>query len=127
MEATKKRLSAERRNRIVDAARHLILKNGLKGTTMEAIAREARIAKPTLYAYFPDKESVFGAIVAALTAELSTAFHAAISAPGCRSRILMSSTPVYPDAPRIATLMASFVIGPSSFVFRMGVSRHTRC
>lgn len=82
MEATKKRLSAERSNRIVDAARHLILKNGLKGTTMEAIAREARIAKPTLYAYFPDKESVFGAIVAALTTELRSAFHAALAAPG---------------------------------------------
>lgn len=82
MEAGNKRLSAERRNRIVDAARHLILKNGLKGTTMEAIAREARIAKPTLYAYFPDKESVFGAIVAALTTDLRSAFHAALSEPG---------------------------------------------
>lgn len=82
MEQARKRLSAERSNRIVDAARHLILRNGLKGTTMESIAREARIAKPTLYAYFPDKESVFGAIVEALTAELRTAFHAALSGPG---------------------------------------------
>jgi AcrR family transcriptional regulator len=77
-----RRLSADRRNRIVDAARHLILKNGLKGTTMEAIAREARIAKPTLYAYFPDKDAVYGAIIAALTEELREAFHAAIAGPG---------------------------------------------
>ena len=82
MQEARKRLSTERRNRMVDAARHLILKNGLKGTTMEGIAREARIAKPTLYAYFPDKESVFGAIVEALTAELRSAFHAALSTPG---------------------------------------------
>jgi AcrR family transcriptional regulator len=82
METGRKRLSVERRTRIVDAARHLILKNGFKGMTMEAIAREARIAKPTLYAYFPDKESVYGAILETLTAELRSAFHAAISAPG---------------------------------------------
>ena len=82
MEDGAKRLSPDRRNRIVDAARHLVLKNGFKGTTMEAIAREARIAKPTLYAYFPDKEAVYRAIVAALTAEIRTAFLTAISAPG---------------------------------------------
>ena len=82
MKDGRQRLSAGRRNRIVDAARHLILKTGLKGTTMEAIAREARIAKPTLYAYFTDKESVFDAIIEALTQELSTAFHKALAAPG---------------------------------------------
>jgi len=82
MEGSSKRLSAERRNRIVDSARHLILRNGFKGTTMEAIAREAGVAKPTLYAYFPDKESVYAAIVAALTADLQTAFRAAIAGPG---------------------------------------------
>lgn len=82
MEDGPKRLSADRRARIVDAARHLILKSGFKGTTMEAIAREARIAKPTLYAYFPDKESVYGAILEGLTAELRTAFRKAIAAEG---------------------------------------------
>lgn len=88
MEGGSKRLSSERRDRIVEAARHLILRNGLRGTTMEAIAREAGIAKPTLYAYFPDKESVYGAIIEALTTELRTAFHAAISVPGdAESRI----------------------------------------
>jgi AcrR family transcriptional regulator len=82
MQAAGKRLSTERRNRIVDAARHLILKNGLKGTSMEAIAREARIAKPTLYAYFPDKESVYAAIIDALNMDLRSTFHAALAGPG---------------------------------------------
>lgn len=82
MEDGSKRLSTDRRNRIVDAARHLILKNGLKGTTMEAIAREARVAKPTLYAYFPDKDAVYGAIIATLTEVLRATFHSAITGPG---------------------------------------------
>lgn len=41
---------------------------------MEAIAREAQIAKPTLYGYFADKDAVFGAIIA----EIGTDIHAAV-------------------------------------------------
>ena len=36
-----------------------MLRDGLRGTTMEAIARQAGIAKATLYAQYPDKEAVF--------------------------------------------------------------------
>lgn len=80
-EATR-RMSPERRQRIVDAARFLVLRNGLRATTMEAIAREARIAKPTLYGYFPDKDAVFLAIVEELVADLLAAFHAALKGEG---------------------------------------------
>jgi AcrR family transcriptional regulator len=56
--------SAEgKREAILQAARGLILKHGLRGTSMEAIARAAGIAKPTLYAYFPDKPAVFAALM----------------------------------------------------------------
>ena len=57
-----------KRDAIITAAGNLMLKHGLRGTSMEAIAREARIAKPTLYAYFPDKEAVFRALVEQLIA-----------------------------------------------------------
>jgi AcrR family transcriptional regulator len=82
MTETSRRLSPERRARIVDAARHLILRQGLRATTMEAIAREAKIAKPTLYGYFPDKEAVFSAIIQALGDELLAAFKAALAGEG---------------------------------------------
>lgn len=77
-----RRLSPERRQRILEAARFLALRNGLRATTMEAIAREARIAKPTLYGYFPDKEAVFAAIVEDLAADALAAFGAALAAEG---------------------------------------------
>jgi AcrR family transcriptional regulator len=51
-----------KREVIMAAAGGLLLKHGLRGTSMEAIARAAGIAKPTLYAYFPDKQAVFMAI-----------------------------------------------------------------
>lgn len=46
---------------------------------MEAIAREAQIAKPTLYGYFADKEAVYGAILRDLFLEIRAAFAAGIA------------------------------------------------
>ena len=78
--ATKK--GETKRERILDAARKLFLRNGLRGTTMEAIAREARIAKPTLYAHFPDKDAVFVAIVEHMLAAKIAAFEAGLESDG---------------------------------------------
>lgn len=82
MSDTSRRLSPERRLRILDAARHLILRHGLRATTMEAIAREARIAKPTLYGYFPDKDAVLATIVEVLCVDIATAFDKALAGEG---------------------------------------------
>ena len=73
---------AEKRRRILDAARLLMLREGLRGTTMEAIAREAGIAKPTLYAQFADKEAVFTGILDELTDTLVAGFDAGMAGPG---------------------------------------------
>jgi AcrR family transcriptional regulator len=72
----------EKRNRILAAARFLVLRNGLRGTTMEAIAREAHMAKPTLYAQFADKEAVFSGIVETLMREMYAAFDSAMADNG---------------------------------------------
>lgn len=74
--------AGEKRRRVVEAARYLILRHGLRGTTMEAIAREAGMAKPTLYAQFPDKDAVFAAIVDGLTEELVEAFRQGMTGKG---------------------------------------------
>lgn len=77
-----RKTSPERRRRILDAARRLILKQGLRATTMEAIAREAGIAKPTLYAYFADKDAVFRGIADELAAAVRIGFGAALEGDG---------------------------------------------
>lgn len=61
--------AADRRDAILAAARTLILRHGLRGTSMEAIARAAGVAKPTLYAYFSDKRVIFQTLVDAVLAE----------------------------------------------------------
>ena len=74
--------AAEKRRRILDAARLLFVREGLRGTTMEAIARAAGIAKPTLYGYFSDKDAVFTALLDELTDTLTAAFEAGMAGSG---------------------------------------------
>lgn len=72
----------EKRKRILEAALFLVLRHGLRGTTMEAIAREAHIAKPTLYAQFPDKDAVFAALVDAVMDDLLAAYDSGMRGEG---------------------------------------------
>ncbi|MDP1920427.1 MAG: helix-turn-helix domain-containing protein [Myxococcales bacterium] len=48
---------------LLDAGLRLFLRYGLRKTSMEAIADETQVAKATAYAYFPNKNAVFTAVV----------------------------------------------------------------
>jgi AcrR family transcriptional regulator len=74
--------ASEKRRRIVEAAWRLALRGGLRATTMEALAREAGIAKGTLYAHFPDKDAVFDGVVADLLVGLGEAFDRGLASDG---------------------------------------------
>jgi AcrR family transcriptional regulator len=55
----RRRLSTEeRRQQIVDAAAGLFDRAGYPNTSMEDIAAEVGVAKPTLYHYFPSKDAL---------------------------------------------------------------------
>lgn len=61
--AARRRMSAsERRQQIVSLAAELFDKSGYTSTTMDDIAREVGVAKPTLYHYFPSKDHILHAI-----------------------------------------------------------------
>ena len=51
-----------RRQQILDAAASLLLENGLAGTSVDAVARRAGIAKGTVYLYFPSWQDLLGAL-----------------------------------------------------------------
>lgn len=53
----------DREKRILDAALKVFSEMGYSGTTMDAVAAEAGLTKPTLYSYFPSKESLFQAMM----------------------------------------------------------------
>ncbi len=48
---------------VLDGARAVILARGFDGASVDDIAREAGISKATLYRYFPDKSSLFQAVM----------------------------------------------------------------
>lgn len=52
-----------KRNLILDAATDIFMNKGFHATNMDDIARAARMSKLTLYKRFPDKNSLFRAVV----------------------------------------------------------------
>lgn len=48
---------------ILDAAAKLFLSNGFGAVSMDAIAKQAKVSKPTLYSHFQDKEALFSEIM----------------------------------------------------------------
>jgi AcrR family transcriptional regulator len=55
-----------RSRRVLRAAEELFKRDGFRGVTMEAVAREAGVAKPTLYSYFRNKDELYVAVCARL-------------------------------------------------------------
>src|SRR5271156_825467 len=56
---------AETRAAILRAARPILLRDGLGGTTLDRVAAEGKISKMTLYRHFPSKEALFEGLVRA--------------------------------------------------------------
>ncbi|MEV6773743.1 TetR/AcrR family transcriptional regulator [Nocardia sp. NPDC051030] len=54
---------SERRERMLDAARGLIVRDGFAGASMHAIARAAGVTRPALYAEFSDRDDLFDALL----------------------------------------------------------------
>jgi AcrR family transcriptional regulator len=63
-DASRRRLRAgEGRERMLDAARRLFAERGYAETTIDAIAQEAEVAVPTVYAAFKSKRGVLSALM----------------------------------------------------------------
>src|ERR1041385_5271014 len=58
-----RRRPEERPSQIVDAALDVFAERGLAGARLDDIARQAGVAKGTIYSYFPNKEALFQAVV----------------------------------------------------------------
>lgn len=46
-------------DQVLDGARHVFMRDGFEGASVDDIAREAGVSKATLYSYFPDKRLLF--------------------------------------------------------------------
>lgn len=72
----------DKRELLLDAAERVFCRNGYAGTTMAALAAEAGVTRPTVYAYFASKDEVFAALAARVRRELlELQEHADVSTP----------------------------------------------
>lgn len=66
----RERTKAQNRRAILDAAREVFTEMGFDAASIRDVVRRTRLASGTFYNYFPDKESVFHAVLEERTAEL---------------------------------------------------------
>jgi AcrR family transcriptional regulator len=71
---------AEKRAEILRAARPILLRDGLGGTTLDRVAAEGKISKMTLYRHFPSKEALFEGLITAMCEYMRSGFENAPSA-----------------------------------------------
>ena len=50
---------------VLDGAQRVFMAEGYEGASVDAIAKAAGVSKATLYSYFPDKRTLFGAVAQA--------------------------------------------------------------
>lgn len=74
--------SSPKREAILEAATRLFARYGYRRTSMDLLAAEAQVAKPTLYAYFDDKDAVFRAVVDHVMTQVVTGARAAAARKG---------------------------------------------
>lgn len=60
--------------RILEAAQQVFASAGYSGATMDAVATQAGLTKPTLYQYFASKEALFSAMMSARRDDMLLAF-----------------------------------------------------
>ena len=69
--------ASERRGQLVAAARAVLSRDGVAGTTLRAVAAEAKVPLGTLHYVFPSKELLITAVIQDVTDEVSAVFSAA--------------------------------------------------
>jgi AcrR family transcriptional regulator len=70
-----------RYKRTIRAAEELFKKVGFRGVTMELVAREANVAKATLYSYFKNKDELYIAVSARMARLIKGSVNTALTKP----------------------------------------------
>jgi AcrR family transcriptional regulator len=112
---------AQTRAALVTAGRRLFGANGFAATSVEDIAREARVTTGALYHHFPTKAAVFEAVFEQVHADLGAATLAAVTEPTDAVELLVAGIGVFldqmlePQVARIIVTDAPSVLGLARF------------
>jgi AcrR family transcriptional regulator len=77
--ARRERRRERSRQDIVEAARRVLLRNGIAATTLDAVAEEACLTKAALYYYYPSKDALFFDVMFGVLEAQTTAVHDAVA------------------------------------------------
>lgn len=108
---------AQTRAALVAAGRRLFGEHGFRGTSVEDLAREARLTTGALYHHFPTKTALFEAVfVQAHTDLMTTAAQAATDAKGSLDELALGFDAfldgvLQPDVQRVLVLDGPAVLG----------------
>src|SRR5437868_10460228 len=94
MPAHRRETSGSTRERVLQAADKLWGERGVRGASLDDIAREAAVTKPTVYYYFPDKSALLTAVICGVLEEHGTGLRTA-ARHGARARDRLSSVLAY--------------------------------
>src|SRR3984957_9877539 len=79
-----------RYKRAIRAAEEAFKRVGFRGVTMELVAREANVAKATLYSYFKNKDELFVAVTVRMAKILLTAVQEALDNPAASLQVRLT-------------------------------------
>jgi AcrR family transcriptional regulator len=112
---------AQTRTALVAAARHLFGRDGFAATSVDEIAREARLTTGALYHHFPNKTALFEAVFEAVHADLLEASLEASVGAADEVELLTRGFDAFldavlePDVQRIIILDAPAILGLARF------------
>ncbi len=76
--ARRERRRERSREEIVEAARRVLLRDGIAATTLDAVAKEVGLTKAALYYYYPSKDALLFEIIFGVLEAQSRAVHDAV-------------------------------------------------
>lgn len=109
--------ASDKKDRILDAARRLLVERGFQDILLDDVAREAGVAKGTLFLYYDSKDALVAAVFAGLVDQLAAELDA-VAASGREGPPLLEET---------ARVILLHFDRNSDFLSQFGVGRFPAC
>ncbi|CAM3503984.1 TetR/AcrR family transcriptional regulator [Nocardioides dubius] len=99
--------AAERREQLIQIARHLFAERGFDATSVEEVAAQAKVSKPVVYEHFGGKEGLYAVVIDREVTQLLGIMRSALSAGTSRQLVeqaalaLLDYIEQHPDGFRI--------------------------
>jgi TetR/AcrR family transcriptional regulator of autoinduction and epiphytic fitness len=102
------------RNRLLDAAAHLLSTGGIEAVTIEAVTKASRVARTTLYRHFNSSSQLLAATFERLLPQVTPPAPSTGSLRDLLVELLSRQASLFADAPLHVTTLAWLSLGPTS-------------